>query len=171
MMCTDELLNRTLVVVGPQHATACGHARSRSLLLYQQSRLMASLARFWGLVTRRVASLPCLSRSGVSLSEQDARFVGHQIVPLAQIQGTEQRCRDFDAEFRPLQEHTRERWLRVAMVYEAGRALPPVDLVQVGEVYYVRDGHHRVSVARALGQTFIDATVVRVGEGAERITT
>jgi hypothetical protein len=169
MMCTDELLNRTLVVVGPQQATVCGNARNRSLLLYQQTRLMASVARLWRLVTRRAASLPCLSRSGVSVTLQDSYFAGRQVVPLAQVRGTEQRCRDFDAEFRPLQEHTRERWLQIAMAYEAERPLPPVDLVQVGEVYYVRDGHHRVSVARALGQTFIDATVVRVGEG-ERIT-
>jgi hypothetical protein len=169
MMCTDELLDRTLVVVGPQQGTVCGSARSRLLLLYQHARFMASLAKLWSLATRRARTLPCLSGSRIPMSQQDAHFVGHQVVPLARIQGTEQRCRDFDVEFRPLQEHTRERWLRIAMAHEAGHPLPPVDLVQVGELYYVRDGHHRVSVARALGQRFIDAAVVRVGERAERI--
>jgi hypothetical protein len=49
------------------------------------------------------------------------------------------------------------RWLRVAAARDQGKVLPPVVLVQVGDVYFVRDGHHRISVARALGQLDIEA--------------
>jgi ParB-like chromosome segregation protein Spo0J len=44
-------------------------------------------------------------------------------------------------------------------LWRRGLTLPPVDLIRVGESYFVRDGHHRVSAARALGQAFIEATV------------
>jgi hypothetical protein len=53
-----------------------------------------------------------------------------------------------------------ERWLRVAEAYRRGMSLPPVQLIKAGESYFVRDGHHRISVARALGQQEIDAEVV-----------
>jgi hypothetical protein len=92
--------------------------------------------------------------------------MGHQVVALCQIRGSEGRCRDFDANFRPLQPHCATRWLGVAMAWKTGTALPPVSLIRVGDVYFVRDGHHRVSVARALGQAEIEAevTVWRVAD-------
>jgi hypothetical protein len=80
-------------------------------------------------------------------------------VPICQIRGSEGRCSDFDRNFNPLQDHNRVRWLRIAAARQRGRSLPPVELVQVGDFYFVRDGHHRVSVARALGQPFIAARV------------
>jgi len=86
-------------------------------------------------------------------------YAGLHTVPIAQIQGSEGRSNDFDRDFHPLQDHCKERWLRLAMAREQGKVLPPVVLVQVGEVYFVRDGHHRISVARALGQLDIEAEV------------
>jgi hypothetical protein len=50
-------------------------------------------------------------------------------------------------------------WLSVAVARQRGKSLPPVKLIQVGDVYYVQDGHHRISVARALGQRDIEAEV------------
>lgn len=98
-----------------------------------------------------------------------ARFdAGVQLVSISAIRGSEGRDADFDADFNPLQEHTRERWINVAVARQAGVALPPVKLVQIGEVYYVRDGHHRISVARYQGQSEIEAevTVWRTAEAA-----
>jgi hypothetical protein len=80
-------------------------------------------------------------------------------VPIAQIVGSQGRCVDFDRDFHPLHDHNRERWLRIAAARQRGTLLPPVDLVQVGDLYYVQDGHHRISVARALGQLEIEARV------------
>jgi hypothetical protein len=92
--------------------------------------------------------------------------IGVQTVPIDQIAGSDGRCADFDADFRPLQEHTRARWEGIAAVMLADADLPPVELIQVGEVYFVRDGHHRISVSRALGRVAIDAvvTIWRVDE-------
>ena len=53
----------------------------------------------------------------------------------------------------------RDRWVRVATAMIQGLALPPIDIIQVGDQFFVRDGHHRVSVARALGQVEIEAHV------------
>jgi hypothetical protein len=84
---------------------------------------------------------------------------GTRSVPIRQIRGSESRPGDFDRDFNPLHDVNRARWLSVARARRRGRALPPVALVQVGDVYFVRDGHHRISVAQALGQTVVEATV------------
>jgi hypothetical protein len=88
------------------------------------------------------------------------RSPGIRTVPISQIRGSEGRSRDFDCDFNPLRDHGRDRWMRVALARLEGKSLPPVELIQVGDVYFVRDGHHRISVARALGQPDIEAEVV-----------
>jgi hypothetical protein len=84
---------------------------------------------------------------------------GTRSVLIRQIRGSESRLGDFDRDFRPLHDINRARWLSVARACLRGKTLPPVALVQVGDVYFVRDGHHRISVARALGQTAVEATL------------
>ena len=58
-----------------------------------------------------------------------------------------------------MNDRARERWTAVFDLWQRGLTLPPVDLIHVDEMYFVRDGHHRVSVARALGQKYIEAVV------------
>jgi hypothetical protein len=82
-----------------------------------------------------------------------------QTVAIGQIRGSEGRCEDFDSSFQPLKEHAEERWVSVARAQLRGLSLPPIELIQLGDVYFVRDGHHRISVAAALGQQEIDAVV------------
>jgi hypothetical protein len=81
-------------------------------------------------------------------------------VPLANIKGTLNRQSDFDCEFYPLSERLEERWVRIASMMLQGALMPPVELIQKGDIYYVADGHHRVSVARARKQITIDAVIV-----------
>jgi hypothetical protein len=90
------------------------------------------------------------------------RPVGQQVVALDRIVGTVDRGRDFDRRFRPTSSRVRGRWERIATAMRRGEAMPPVDLLRIGEIYFVRDGHHRVSVARALGRADIDAHVTEV---------
>jgi hypothetical protein len=90
------------------------------------------------------------------------RSVGYEVVPLDVIVGTVDRGRDFDRRFRPTSGRVRNRWEQIATAMRRGDSMPPVDLVRVGEICFVRDGHHRVSVARALGRTDIDAHVTEV---------
>jgi hypothetical protein len=98
---------------------------------------------------------------------------GQHVVPLDAIVGTVDRGRDFDRSFRPTTGRVRSRWEHIAAAMRRGEAMPPVDLVRVGQIYFVRDGHHRISVARALGHTDIDAYVTEVVTriGAERAIT
>ena len=88
--------------------------------------------------------------------------VGLTVVPLDAIVGSVDRSRDYDRRFRPTSGRTRGRWEQIAAAARRGESFPPVDLMHVGELYFVRDGHHRVSVARALGRTDIDAYVTEV---------
>jgi hypothetical protein len=90
------------------------------------------------------------------------RRLGLQVVPIAAIVGTVDRARDFDRRFRPTSGRVRGRWEYIAAAMRRGEALPPVDLYKIGEIYFVRDGHHRVSVAAALGYADIDAYVTEV---------
>jgi hypothetical protein len=85
--------------------------------------------------------------------------VGRREVALDAVVGTVARVGDFDRRFRPVNRHLRDRWHAVAA---AERDLPPVALVQLGELYFVEDGHHRVSVARARGASTIRARVHRI---------
>jgi hypothetical protein len=96
-----------------------------------------------------------LGRTG----EQDR---GLQVVMLDSIVGTTDRVTGFDRRFRPTSSRVRTRWERVAAAMRRGEALPPVSLYRVGDVHFVRDGHHRVSAARALGWKDIDAYVTEV---------
>jgi hypothetical protein len=88
-------------------------------------------------------------------------YAGTMAVPLCAIQGTLDRGEDFDANFRPIERHTEWRWVRVATAMLRGIDLPPVELVQVGDSYFVQDGHHRVSVSRTMGFRYIDAVVTK----------
>lgn len=90
------------------------------------------------------------------------RSIGLQIVPIGAIVGTVDRSRDFDRSFRPTSRRLRSRWEQIATAMRRGESMPPVDLLKVGEIYFVRDGHHRVSVACALGRADIDAYVTEV---------
>lgn len=94
------------------------------------------------------------------LSLQGSCYAGIQVVPIGSIIGSEGRTADFDMEFHPTSETSRERWVGMAMAYLARLPLPPIELIQIGSEYFVRDGHHRVSVSRAFGQLATDAEVI-----------
>lgn len=87
-------------------------------------------------------------------------YVGVRTVPLNRIKGSEGRSSDFDCDFNPLHARTRNRWMSIAIARSQGDTLPLVELIQLGEDYFVRDGHHRISVARAFSEEYIDAVVI-----------
>ena len=131
----------------------------------QRARELYRSARFAGQVSRLIA---WLSRRPDHLLEAPevlpervtaSHFSGLQPVHIQRIVASEGRSSDFDAAFNPLQEGNGDRWTKMATLKLLGYDLPPVELIQVGEDYIVRDGHHRISVAAALGQESIDAHV------------
>lgn len=93
---------------------------------------------------------------------------GVHTVELDAIVGSVDRVTGFDRQFRPTSDLTRRRFERLALAVRRGEDLPPVDLYRVGEVHFVRDGHHRVAVLRALGREVVAArvTLVRTAVGA-----
>jgi hypothetical protein len=129
----------------------------------------AAARRFWrlfaGSVWQRVRSLfgrrpaGLLPLKQVEAQAHGSRYLGAMAVPISQIQGSEGKSEEFDAAFRPLKPFSRDRWVSVAVAFMQGKALPPVELIKVGRQYFVRDGHHRISVARAYGQYDVDAVV------------
>jgi len=86
-------------------------------------------------------------------------YRGVQIVEVKRIVGSLNRYQQFDRAFLPKRSDTADRWQRIDRAFYEDISLPPVVLYKVGEVYFVVDGHHRVSVAREQGQDFIDAEV------------
>jgi hypothetical protein len=128
---------------------------TKAIERYHKLNRQARLAAVWAKLTHRATELGSLpaKRAG------EQHYAGNQVVAISQIRGSEGRTADFDQDFRPLRETTLERWVSIFKARTQGQDLPPVDLVRVGDTFYVRDGHHRISVARALGQRYIDATV------------
>jgi len=128
-----------------------------SVALFRRHLLKGQGGRLWARLPGRSRSLWALT--ALLTRVRNRTYVGLRTVPLSQICGSEGREGDFDADFNPLQERDQQRWVRVAVAWQAGEPLPPVELIQVGDRYFVRDGHHRISVARALGQESIEAEV------------
>lgn len=97
-----------------------------------------------------------------ALGEDGVMSRRHAEIPLANIVGTVERAGDFDQDFRLLNAHLEPRWQGLATAMRSGLEPPPVELVQLGELYFVADGHHRVSVARSMGRLVVAARVRRV---------
>ena len=90
---------------------------------------------------------------------RNKRYEGLRTVRISHIRGSENRSDDFDIHFNPIHARDKERWVNVAIAMLDDVGLPPVELIQVCDSYFVRDGHHRISVARSLGQEEIEAIV------------
>lgn len=127
--------------------------------LYERKGRRGLFSRIWSALRRRAARLPALAARAGMLADANRYFAGTMTVPIKQISGSENGVSDYDRDFRPLRATGRGRWLSVAAARLQGLALPPVELIEVEGAYYVRDGHNRVSVARALGEEFIEASV------------
>src|SRR5919202_5746965 len=111
-------------------------------------------------VLRRDNALLSFEEIRQRLRAQTQHYRGMRTVDVQQIVGSVGRYRDFDRAFLPRQATTRGRWQSIDRAFHEMVNLPPIELYQVGETYFVKDGNHRVSVARQQGQEFIDAYVI-----------
>ncbi len=149
-------LTHTVTAGFSDHRSRAGQAAQQ---LYQRVYNRGWLSKVWASLTGQSRELLTLAEAEVTQGMGNRYSAGLQTVPLNQIRGSQSRCRDFDRHFYPLHDHLAGRWIRVATAWYLGLELPPVELVQVGELYFVRDGHHRISVAKAFGQIEIIAEV------------
>ena len=97
-----------------------------------------------------------------ALGRKGERPLGLQTIQLDSVVGTVDSRRDFDRRFRPTSSRVRQRWERLALAERRGKSIPPIDVYRIGDMYFVVDGHHRVSIALATGQKTIDAYVTEV---------
>jgi hypothetical protein len=110
----------------------------------------------------RVARIRSFRETQLREGAFEARARGLQPVALERIVGSVSRWRDFDQRFRPRRDLPRERLVRVRLAVREGRPLPPVELYQVREEFFVLDGHHRVAAARERGYRTIEARVTEL---------
>lgn len=94
-----------------------------------------------------------------SLSLRHRWSAGIHEIAVEDIRGTVGRADDFDIDFAPRHRQSESRWVEMAVARFNEQILPPIYVIQVGRVYFVVDGHHRVSVAKALGERFIEAEI------------
>jgi hypothetical protein len=132
---------------------------TRALADYNRARLTAFLNRVWSVLSGQPTNLLSYDEVKEKLHIGGPIYRGVRTVRIDQIAGSLNRYHQFDRAFLPLQDDTAERWRRVSQAFYAEISLPPVVLYKVGQVYFVVDGHHRVSVARQQGQIYIEAEV------------
>ena len=128
--------------------------------LFRKLKWQSFLNEIWNRFTRRPNRLADLDSVLVNRKIQGSFPSGIQTIPVHKIIGSEGRSQDFDPVFRPRREHDRLRWTNIATLLLIGKSLPPISVIRVGPHYIVRDGNHRVSVVRALGQKSIEAEVI-----------
>ncbi|GAB4460934.1 MAG: hypothetical protein Fur0044_53010 [Anaerolineae bacterium] len=119
------------------------------------------LSQMWSTLTGRSRPLLTLAEIEAACTVLGYTYVGRQMVQLNQIRGSASpaRCYDFDADFRLLKVHNESRWARISAARQRGAKLPPVALIRVGDIYFVEDGHHRISVAKTQREQEIEAEV------------
>jgi hypothetical protein len=97
-----------------------------------------------------------------ALGRRGERRLGLQTVALDSIVGSVDRTREFDRRFRPTSRRVQQRWQRIAEAQRRGEPMPPIRAFRIGDMHFVEDGHHRVSVARMLGHEDVQAYVTEV---------
>lgn len=127
---------------------------------FERARQKAFVNDLVAAVRRRPNDLMPFHELRRRLSPESESYRGMQTVPVDKIVGSMDRFSDFDRAFLPRRKSTRGRWTSIDRAYHQDVRLPPIQLYKVGDVYFVKDGNHRVSVAREHGVEFIDAEVI-----------
>ena len=135
------------------------HLSERVQSDFKRARFKAFLNDVWAALSGRPSTLLSYDEVREKLSIGGPIYRGVETVDIEKIVGSLNRYHEFDRAFLPKQDNTAARWQRVNRAFYDEISLPAVLLYKVGEVYFVVDGHHRVSVAREQGQVYIDAEV------------
>jgi hypothetical protein len=138
----------------------------------QSRRRRWSRAGAWLRRSPDASRLTALGEALGAAPPSNRRSAGLQAIALDSIVGTAEpaKARVFDSRFR-VPESSRRRWERLWMASRKGAPLPPIAVFRLGEQHFVDDGHHRVSVAQALGMVAIDAEVIELAPRVGRVDT
>lgn len=129
---------------------------------FRDARRRADLEQWLAWLTGRSASLLCFRDISRLLNTQATYTSELHEIRLAAIIGSVERCSDYTRSFHPIRDIDRDRWARVNDAIATARSLPPIKVYQLGNVFFVVDGHHRVSAARQQRLTTITALVMQV---------
>lgn len=133
-----------------------------AVLDFQSARRRASIQDILARLRGKSAQLLSYEEVAEKLKLRVRAERGTKNIPLDSIVGSVGRYTDFTRTFLPLRNEDRDRWARVKAAAEGDMGLPPIEVYQVGEVYFVIDGNHRVSIARQMGSKTIEARVIEV---------
>ena len=127
---------------------------------FAKARNKAFFNEIQHLLSPEEASLISLNDVKQLIRPINETYLGMKVIPIDKIIGSEGRYKDFDNNFFPKSSHLRNRWEHVDEAAIKSITLPPIKVYEINGLYFVRDGNHRVSVAKARGTEFIDAEVV-----------
>ncbi|MCC7352768.1 MAG: hypothetical protein IT330_03345 [Anaerolineae bacterium] len=129
---------------------------------FDQAKRRALVERVMSLITGKSDALLSFDEVREKLGAWQQLGQETKVIPLDRIVGSVGRYRDFTRAFLPLEGASKQRWKSIDAALNNMEILPPIEVFQVGDVYFVRDGNHRVSVARANGLTHIEAHVIKI---------
>lgn len=129
---------------------------------FDRAQRSAFVRRVISYLLRRDNRLIPLEEVKQYLPFKGRRDLGLKLVAIKQIVGSANRFKDFDRAFMPHPNLPPDRWISIHRARTNAIGLPPVDLYKIGDVYFVEDGHHRISVARLEGQLEIEASVIEI---------
>jgi hypothetical protein len=129
---------------------------------FNKARSRATLSQLLNALTPERQRLLSLEDVKALLRPKQENYKGMQTVPIDKIVGSEGRYRDFTGAFLPKRDFIRGRWESIDRAHLTDIILPPIKLYEIGGVYFVRDGNHRVSVANLQGREAIDAEVIEL---------
>jgi hypothetical protein len=134
---------------------------------FHQARARAGREKLWSRLRGRSTHLLCFKELGDKPEDGLEYQRDYSSVPLEEIVGSFERCADYTPGFLPLKDHDQPRWTRVEQAFLQSKPLPPIQVMKVGQAYFVIDGHHRVSVAKQLGISHLEAEVLQADSGAQ----
>jgi nucleotide-binding universal stress UspA family protein len=135
---------------------------SSAIMDFHRARNQAVLKEMLARFTGKSTELLSYEEVRQKLKAQESSHRGLRDIPLDSIVGSVGRYTDFTRDFLPRQESSADRWARIKVAATDLAGLPPIEVYKIGEAYFVKDGNHRVSVARQLGATHIQAYVTEL---------
>lgn len=126
---------------------------------FYRARRKASISAMFAKMRGESSDLLSYEEVKGLLRPQDESYRGQKTIKIADIVGSEGRYRDFDRHFLPRNANTRHRWQSISTAHERDIGLPAIRVYELNGVYFIRDGNHRVSVAKSRGGEFIEAEI------------
>ena len=134
---------------------------------FTRIRIREAMTKIFSTILNSNRELLSLHEATAILKPKSETYKGMKMVPINRIVGSEGRYRDFNRKFLPKHDNMRSRWERIDIAHYEHKILPPVHLYEIGGVYFIRDGNHRVSVAKTNKVEFIDAEVIALSSSLE----